>query len=916
MMRPLKSLVRGFLLLSTIIIPAVISSDDDTIPNPYIAGCLRETLPGWTNVRVCGSDDDPSLMEQGICRPAEFEEYMEIRISVANWDSPVILTWLIQIILSEILGVPASVETGRPHHLEHRGLYDPMVSPVTTAASSGLDYTNTTSSHTDVLVVASDLLQNQGTADCRVVNDDDKTDEYTACAHVIPEYWDANSLEAQELIFANKIEPAQTTGFLGHESWFVTKFTADDDPTLVSYRGLMGEANRQKMADMFLRPTTWRDYCLEVSPNNCRLSDDVAQRAPSTEDEDDRMFVPGLYTGHFRATDDNNCTLNPTTCTGHIGNYPCGWTSHVEQSLYHLNIPLKSDGMEGVDETGNGKGGYTSSQLADMWHAANATKSNLIMFWWTPQPLYYRYLGSDAEMQRILLPPVTQACVEARTTAADECSLNQTVRAGDPKGACDNAPHELHKLITGALQQVIQSENIPAAIRSPAYDMLRIFQVTDAQLGDISQLWQQPDISPRQAVCRWAADNLDILYHSVPTSYPRVARLDNELSGFGIAMTVLGAITTILVLVTAFFVYKRRNKLAVRYAQVEFVWLLLCGSFLIAIGAILTSLPATDGTCVATVWFINIGYTLELVPLIVKVAAINEMLNAASRLRRVTLTHKSLFGAVAVISVLCCVFLTIWTVLDSPNKKAVYDLTGETTTTDAGVQEHIVGKSYYCSRGESDAWQFSAVAWNAVMLFSATVLAFQTRNVQQSFNESRTLAFLIYSHFVFVILRICTFLLVDSISGTTLDQLRSLLYSLDTIFTIAIYIFPKLIAKDSDMRPSLGSAHISGMVDLVHSAQFSINGCASGNSAGPYGDASSLGYASDLDVSPSADPSSRKPAKEQAGREEPYTEEDTRSDGDKENNNLGENAADIVIYDDDIMDSKSYADDIIKQVDC
>jgi hypothetical protein len=112
-------------------------------------------------------------------------------------------------------------------------------------------------------------------------------------------------------------------GVLGQESWFVTKFTADEEPSLVSYHGLKGESNRQKLAELFPRPATWRVYCDEVSETNCAEPDVTASRYP-LPDEEDKMFVDGFYTGHFRYTEKNDCTLWPNNCTGHVANYPCG----------------------------------------------------------------------------------------------------------------------------------------------------------------------------------------------------------------------------------------------------------------------------------------------------------------------------------------------------------------------------------------------------------------------------------------------------------------------------------------------------------------------------------------------------------------------------------------------------------------
>jgi hypothetical protein len=188
----------------------------------------------------------------------------------------------------------------------------------------------------------------------------------------------------------------------------------------------------------------------------------------------------------------------------------------------------------------------------------------------------------------------------------------------------------------------------------------------------------------------------------------------------------------------------------------------------------------------------NIGYTLELVPLIVKVAGINRMMAAARKWRRVVVSHRNLFGAVLLISFFVIVFLLLWSILDPPGKETEYKLTDEITD-DGGT---VVMSSSYCS-SESKIWEYMAVGWNTILLFCASVIAFQTRNLQQGFNESQTLAILIYSHFMFVVLRVITFALSDHLSEFTLNQARSLILSIDTIATMVIYFAPKLTASDT-----------------------------------------------------------------------------------------------------------------------
>jgi len=347
----------------------VVTADDSGITNPYHSGCLREKLSlsdKYGNysfshqLRICNSEDAPNAT--GIyCRLADFEEsYMEIRINAGNWDSPIIAAWLIQIILSEILGVPTSLEAGS--FGETRNFYD---------AQARIDYD--TSSYVDFLA-APQVLED---GNCKFA-DHESTETYQPCAHFNPEHWHIEHANVTRQLQAQGIEPPQNAGSLGHETWFVTKFTVEEDPTVVSYLGLKGDANRRKLAAIFKRPTTWSDYCTLVSKSNCTVPDTVAQRAPE-EDEGGRYYQDGDYTGYFRATDDNDCGdsdndfLNLTTrkCTGHIANYPCEWPSYMETQLFHLNIPLQKEH-------------YSYGQAVELWNAANATRSNLMMMWWTP----------------------------------------------------------------------------------------------------------------------------------------------------------------------------------------------------------------------------------------------------------------------------------------------------------------------------------------------------------------------------------------------------------------------------------------------------------------------------------------------------------------------------------------------------
>jgi len=330
----------------------VLAAEPTIVKNPYASGCLRSKLESWDDLRVCNSNDPPHAAKMGLCREPSFD-YLEIRIAPGNWFSATALGWLAQIILSEVLGVPSTVESAS--YGTSRDFYD---------LEERVDYDN--NGGPEMLTTAYRLPD----SDCRSV---DKSEEgYTPCAHFVPEGWGNTEKE----ILRGEIEPAQGNGILGWETWFMTKFTAVEYPQFVSYHGMVRPENRELLADLFKRPTTFMDYCEQVSPDNCTTPDDVANRAPRNEAEANRMFLKDVYTGHFRHTEKNNCTIFPDNCTGHIANYPCGWNTNMEINTYHLGIPLDPNNGE------NGTpGGYSQDQLMEMWDAANATRSHLIMMW-------------------------------------------------------------------------------------------------------------------------------------------------------------------------------------------------------------------------------------------------------------------------------------------------------------------------------------------------------------------------------------------------------------------------------------------------------------------------------------------------------------------------------------------------------
>jgi hypothetical protein len=336
----------------------------------------------------------------GVCRSNVDVEYMEMRILTQDWESVQLENWLLQIILSEFLDVPTSVELGQPGW--QMNFYHPFRAQDTGNNLERVSLANA-AKYGDCLAIPLEYRS----PDTPPYNQSDEDSTYRPCAHMVTEIWSVNQAWQMNQI-DHIIEAPQGLGVLGEEGWFVPKFTGMRDPSILSYLGLQGEERRQKLAEMFLRPTTWGDYCKHVSETNCKTPDETALRPPMNETEMGRYFVPedgGAFAGYFRATDENDCDQFPSSCTGHIADYPCGWTSNVVPQAHYLDIAVKSSGPE------PGASGYSYESLLEIWHAANNTKSNVIMYWWTPDSLVDLYVGTDAEFTKIALPKPTQECV-------------------------------------------------------------------------------------------------------------------------------------------------------------------------------------------------------------------------------------------------------------------------------------------------------------------------------------------------------------------------------------------------------------------------------------------------------------------------------------------------------------------------
>jgi hypothetical protein len=747
--------------------------------NPFRRGCLEamDREKGTANFkdfrqRVCNSDDAATGEQSSCLLPASlFETYDEIRVATGDWESSIFLSWIIQIILGEILRVPVTIETSAPRSAGSISFYD---------EKNGMAYAAVPVNY-EALRRATALDGDCTQADRESGND--------ACAHVLPEVWsgqiDAYTAALQE----GFIEAPEGNGMVGEFSFMIPQCLAEQDPSLTSWHGLQ---DRKKMAKTFKRPTTWLDYCKEVSPNDCAVANEVATRSPQTPDEEASYFLTGLYQGHFRATDKNNCTKYPDTCTGHVVDSPCEWDTLTESQMYWNNIPLSADGPLEPN------GGYTYFQMIEIWNAANATKSPVFQWWWKPDSLDQLFANTSFALQPVFLPPPSEECENSRVRPVDRCGDDLTARLGTPLGSCDYPPHSLQKILSTSLLASTLSQEEGA--RSPAYEFIKLLRVSDLSLTIMLRNWIRTDvdrygIDPRVAVCEWVYDNIDDLSATfIPLGYPRVFEEKTSSTMF-VASFAMGFLALSMAFASLIGTIVYRDNLIFKYAHVPFVLWVLLGLTMVCTGSIMVAPQPSHLICIAQPYLISLGYTIELMPLVVKVSAVNHLISESRKMRKVQLDTNRLHMQVGGVTFCVLIYLVMWSILDTPTVIETPNLVDS--------REPLINVSTAC-RSEAGTWVVAAYIWQGLLLFSATILAVQSRNVQQEFNESQSLAFMVYSHVLFLILRaLISSLPAENFWASNIQSgAISLCLSLDSINTLLVYFGPKFfkIARKRDAR--------------------------------------------------------------------------------------------------------------------
>ena len=193
----------------------------------------------------------------------------------------------------------------------------------------------------------------------------------------------------------------------------------------------------------------------------------------------------------------------------------------------------------------------------------------------------------------------------------------------------------------------------------------------------------------------------------------------------------------------------------------------------------------------------RLGYTISMVPILIKISAINKLTKAGLRFNHAEIDHSYFKKVLALTVSVLLLYLALWTLFDMFRQSFTYSH----IIKDNDVS--LINIHNSCA-STSNAWEILAFGFEAMLLAGATMLTYQSRDAIEELNESRFLAFMVYSHFMYLVMRLLIFVLMlsDMIPNALWMRLMSLLVSSDTLTAILIYIGPKFVKVRTMLKSS------------------------------------------------------------------------------------------------------------------
>ncbi|KAM9951146.1 hypothetical protein ACTFIT_012252 [Dictyostelium discoideum] len=280
----------------------------------------------------------------------------------------------------------------------------------------------------------------------------------------------------------------------------------------------------------------------------------------------------------------------------------------------------------------------------------------------------------------------------------------------------------------------------------------------------------------------------DILYsgptYKVPSDY-QVVVFDRTLN------IVLGVITGVCVLIVigiGSVIALQWRKF--RYSSPLFCMFIIIGA-LMGLASVFTLLPTpTTPLCSGFPWLLGLGYVIVFGTLFTKTWRTWRLFSNARKFKIIRITNKFIITLVGGFVLLESIFMIIWTAVDRPIPLA----------------EPIfkAGEAQLQCTSDSEAWWYVFVFYKVFYILFGVFLAFKTRNVVDSLNESKPITLALYNlTFVMVVAIALGFILRDNPIAIIVIQTIAIL--LGFTVTVSVLFLPKVWMILSGQQHSMDS---------------------------------------------------------------------------------------------------------------
>ncbi|EGC35793.1 hypothetical protein DICPUDRAFT_151807 [Dictyostelium purpureum] len=280
----------------------------------------------------------------------------------------------------------------------------------------------------------------------------------------------------------------------------------------------------------------------------------------------------------------------------------------------------------------------------------------------------------------------------------------------------------------------------------------------------------------------------DILYsgpsYAVPSDY-QVIVYDKTLN------IVLGVITGVCILIVLFIgavIVLQWRKF--RYSSPLFCMFIIIGA-LLGLSSVFVLLPSpTVPLCSSFPWLLGLGYVILFGSLFTKTWRTWRLFSNARKFKVIRITNQYILTLVGGFILLESIFMILWTTIDRPIPLA--------------EPIYKAGEAQLQCTSDSEAWWYVFVFYKVFYIFVGVFLAFKTRDVVDSLNESKPITLALYNlTFVMIVSIALGFILRDNPTAIIVIQIIAIL--LGFTVTVAVLFLPKVWKILSGQQHSVDS---------------------------------------------------------------------------------------------------------------